>query len=573
MSFRYRFFATPFFATQFMPSISPAAVSDAEPESARVRALIYGRLALIFVLLLASWWWTTGFLDRTIEFPDTLFLFFASSVGLSFLYLVLRKTKAPYRSQVRLQIAADIVLVTWLVWETGIATSPYIPLYIVLISVSAFLLRKDETLGVGILSAGALTVASVFGVAGHGDVPAGQVIQIVGFNVIALLLVGLLSARVSERRAISEELRHTAASFEDLHILHERIVDSISTGLITTDLSGRIYAFNRSAQQITGLTPSDAVGQSAYSLLGEDKRERVENCLNRAAESSDTDPCVFETVLQIASGIDGRPSEITVSFSVAPLLSKAGAVTGLIFMFQDISRMKELEENLRRADRLAAVGRMAAGLAHELRNPLGSMSSALQFLQERSEFKDTESGLMNVVLNESDRLNSIITNFLAYARPSANGFAPQEKGEIDLSQTISDCIALLRHSPEVSASHTIDLAIPDHPVRINASDAQMKQVMWNLLQNGVQAMPDGGRLSVAIRNGGDRVRIAVADSGCGINDETLEHLFEPFTSATGGMGLGLSIVHKIISDHGGLINVETRVGSGTTVNVELPVNG
>ncbi len=555
-----------------MSAISPAVVSEAELYSARAKNLIIGRLALIFVLLLASWWWTSGYLDRTIEFPDSFFLFFASSLALSCIYLLLRRFNAQHWLQIRLQIAIDIALITWLVWETGVATSPYIPLYVVLISVSAFLLRKDETLGVGILSGGALTAVSVLG-SGTVDaaVPPGQVIQIIGFNVVALLLVGLLSARVSERRAISEELRHTAASFEDLHILHERIVDSISTGLITTDLSGRIYAYNKAAEQISGISASEAVGQSAYALLGEDKRARIENCLKRAQASENADPCVFETVLSVGSQNGTRPTQITVSFSVAPLLSKVGSVTGLIFMFQDISRVKELEANLRRADRLAAVGRMAAGLAHELRNPLGSMSSALQFLQQQTQLAERESGLMNVVLNESDRLNSIITNFLAYARPSANGLAAQERCEIDLAQTIGDCVALLRHSPEVTESHSIELSTPPYPVHINASETQIKQVVWNVLQNGLQAMPEGGRLSVNLKNGnGKLVRIAVADSGCGIDEESLDHLFEPFSSGSGGMGLGLSIVHKIISDHGGRINVQSRVGIGTTVNIELP---
>ena len=160
--------------------------------------------------------------------------------------------------------------------------------------------------------------------------------------------------------------------------------------------------------------------------------------------------------------------------------------------------MRALEESLRRSDKLAAVGRLAAGLAHEIRNPLGSMSSALQFVQEKVPPGTDEASMMDVVLRESRRLNNIIANFLAYARPSSDGFVADDTAYIDVGETIRDCIALLRHSPEFTDAHTLTFDLPADPIRLDVSETKIKQVLWNLLQNSIQAMPDGGDLSIAL---------------------------------------------------------------------------
>jgi two-component system sensor histidine kinase PilS (NtrC family) len=235
--------------------------------------------------------------------------------------------------------------------------------------------------------------------------------------------------------------------------------------------------------------------------------------------------------------------------------------------FQDVTEVRSLEEEVRRSDRLAAVGRMAAGLAHEIRNPLGSISSALQFLQERSEAPVEDVKLMDVVLRESDRMNSIITNFLAFARPAANGKG-EHRDEIDFGAALKDCLALVKHSPEVTNKHEFKLELPDRPAKILADETQLKQVCWNLARNAIEAMPDGGTLTVRATNApGNRVLVEFADSGIGMDDEMLDRVFEPFTSGSGGTGLGLSIVYKIVNDHGGTIDIQSAPGEGTRVTM------
>jgi len=543
----------------------------------KVQGLIAGRLALMFLLLLASWWWTNSFsaASASLEnFPSGLALFFLVSIALSGVYYLVLRFNNDLRWQMRIQFLIDILFVTGLVWQTGDLLSPYITLYIILICVAGFYVSKNYTLivaggCVACFTALSILIGQELLFSYSGEARASRIVQIIGFNNVAILLVGLLAARMSERRRVAEELKETAASFADLNVLHERIIQSIGSGLITTDLEGKIYAFNRAAEEISGLRAIETIGESVFSLLGDEIRPAIGICLGSPQRHSfESGP--IEAKMRTALRKDGSRRHVSVTCSVSPLFGRHGRFSGLIITFQDVTQIRQLEETLRRSDRLAAVGRMAAGLAHEIRNPLGSMSSALQFMQERTASTTDEASLMNVVLRESDRLNGIITNFLAYARPSANGFS-RETTLMDVSQALSDCLSLLRHSPEVMDFHNFDCDLPSSPITITANETEIKQVFWNVLQNAIQAMPGGGNLKVRLSESGKTfVRIEFQDTGCGINAETKRHLFEPFAYGARGMGLGLSIVHKIVTDHGGRIDVQSAVKKGTRVTVDLP---
>lgn len=557
-------------------AVVPIQKNAADPFLAgRIQKLILGRLGLIFLLLLASWWWNNSFSPQSVDaFPSGLFLFLMFAIGLSGVYALLAQRNQKYQWQMRGQFFVDALLISWLIWETGDIFSPYISLYIFLISIVGYFLGRNDTLFFAFLSAGLFTAQAVVATqslifAGADDVPPSRSVQIIGFNTIAILLVGLLAARMSERRRIGEELRHTEESFADLHILHERIVESIGSGLITTDLEGRIYAFNLAASKISGLSAANTVGRSIFDLFSTAARVPIERCVE-AARSGDHSLVHFEGEFRTPSHGNGGPG-VAVACAAAPLLGRNGELNGLIISFEDVTQIRALEETVRRSDRLAAVGRMAAGLAHEIRNPLGSMSSALQFLQEKVPPRTDEASLMNVVLRESERLNGIITNFLAFARPAANGFSKGRPLEFDLAATIDDCLALLRHSPEFLSEHRISWQKPDTAIKIRADEMQIKQVLWNLLQNAIQAMPKGGDLTVSLEaKTKSPLVITITDTGRGFGPDQLEHLFEPFAAGSGGTGLGLSIVHKIVTDHGGNIEVSSTPGIGTAIRVEMP---
>ena len=248
---------------------------------------------------------------------------------------------------------------------------------------------------------------------------------------------------------------------------------------------------------------------------------------------------------------------------------ETGAHTGLVITFQDLTQVRALEETSRRQDRLAAVGRVAAGIAHEIRNPLAAMRGSIQVLRSEMNGDPGQAELMEIVLRESDRLNHIITDFLTYARPR-----PVALADTDLREPLHETLTLLRHSPETHDEHTFEEDFPNEPIRAQADAAGLRQVFWNLSRNALAAMPAGGTLRVELRptNYGC-VRITFTDTGAGMSPVQVERLFEPFSSSTtGGTGLGLSIVYQIIRDHGGTINVRSREGHGTTIIIELPEN-
>lgn len=549
--------------------------SDDAVLTEKIQWLIFGRLALIFLLFIAGWWWTSSYLQIPDNFfPDGLFFLFLFSIGLTIFYLFLLHFNQYFRWQIRFQFLTDIFLITWIVWQTGDIISPYVTLYIILISAVGFFFGRTGTLFIAILCAACFTLLSVLSAKSYihsfaGEVPPSRFLQIIAFNNVALLIVGLLAARLSERRRLSEQLRETVADFADLNILHERIVESIKSGLITTDLDGKIYAFNHAAEDISGLKAAEAIGQSIFSVFGEAIRTPIDVCFG-SVQSDEFTTEHFETEISLAHR-EKHNRQVTVACSITPLVGKTGKVTGLILTFQDISQIRAMEETLRRSDRLAAVGRMAAGLAHEIRNPLGSMSAALQFLQEKLPPETADASLMDVVLRESERLNHIITNFLTYARPSANIFSKENFSDTDVGEAIRDCLALLRLSPEVKATHLLEFEPPKKQIKIQGNETQIKQVFWNILRNSLQAMPSGGKLNVRLKEFPEKnVQIIFEDTGIGISPEYLEHLFEPFSNHANGTGLGLSIVHKIVRDHGGRIDVQSRENRGTKITVELP---
>ncbi|NNE66153.1 MAG: PAS domain S-box protein [Pyrinomonadaceae bacterium] len=544
----------------------------------KTRGLIYGRLALIFMLMLAGWWWTSNYLELSADsFPIRLFILFLIAIALTLLYLFLLRFDSDYLWQIRAQLIIDILLISWLVSETGGYMSPYVTLYIVLISVAGYSLIKSETIVVSILSALGYSVVSFLSrdslfYSSSAEIPASRFLQTVAFNTVGILIVGLLAGHLSERRIVSRKLKETEESFDDLNILHERIVESIPTGLITTDIAGKIRTVNRAAAVMTGYTSAEAKGESIYRLFADDIRNSVELCLQRASEQRKFPAAHFESAISSRSNGGNPEHDATVACIVAPLVARSGMVNGLLISFQDISKIRAMEESLRQSDRLAAVGRMAAGLAHEIRNPLGSMSSAMQFLEEHVKPETADANLLGVVLRESDRLNEIITNFLTYAQLSGGKAEKQHLEPTDVRAAINDCLLLLKHSRELGDSIEINAELPDEPATIMANETQIKQVLWNLAQNAINAMPEGGTLDITLAESSsdESVSIVFKDSGCGITPEKIDRLYEPFTGSSKGAGLGLSIVHGIVRDHGGIINVESKVSEGTAVTIRFP---
>jgi len=263
---------------------------------------------------------------------------------------------------------------------------------------------------------------------------------------------------------------------------------------------------------------------------------------------------------------NGTSIEVGLSVAALPL---PNGTRGYLYTFQDVTDIKRFEQNARLQQRLAAVGEMAAGIAHEIRNPLASMSGSMQILKQELPLSADQAQLMDIVLRESERLNQTVKSFLAYAKPQRYSLLP-----LDLRQLVQETAMLLRNSPEVEQDHTVDVDLSADPVMISADENQIRQIIWNLATNGVRAMPSGGTLRLSALNEpsakGRSAVLLVEDEGVGIPPEDRDAIFQPFRGGFGkGTGLGLAIVYRIITDYGGQIEVRPRQ-VGTTFRVTFP---
>lgn len=542
----------------------------------KARKLAVGRVFALLLMMAASLFWNVESFPTAVQdlTRPPLLIFVAAlvlSLGFWFALNVQKlESETGLLAQITAQFIADIVLVTWLVFTTGDVKSPYITLYTVLICLTSIFFGAGGTILTAASCAFIFTAVS-FGVIyelipnlsgiGAATVTHKRAWQIVGFHDAAFFVVGLLAAQLTQRHTHSNvRLLETEQSLANLQRLHERIVESIRSGLVTTDLEGKIYLFNSAAEEITGFKSEEVRGWKIFDLLG-----NIEQPIAVALESVDRgeQPPRFEADFVTPDGFG-----IRLGYGISPLFADTGETTGLILTFQDLTDMRAMEESIRRKDRLAAVGRVAAGLAHEIRNPLGAMRGAIQVLQPAMQENSAQAQLMDIVLRESDRLNTIITNFLTYARPKKG-----ELAQTNICEVLRDSVTLLRHSPDLRQFHNLIEDLPEAPILVSADAAGLKQVFWNLARNAVQAMPNGGDLTIKLKSlNKNRLQILFSDTGCGMPAAQVERLFEPFSqSTTGGTGLGLSIVYQIIRDHNGTINVRSQENKGTTITIELPI--
>jgi two-component system, NtrC family, sensor histidine kinase PilS len=492
-----------------------------------------------------------------------------ATVLLSAVYLAGLRTRLALKAQGYIQFSVDICIVTWLVYRTGDVESPFLALYLVITFAACALLGRTGVTLVGALagvlyvSISVLTMSRVLPRAIGWAPYAGRELSWTQFmfslNLVAIFGVGLLSSQLAGRiRRNETQLASATRDLADYRLFNDRIIESMRSGLVTTDLLGHITTFNRAAEEITGYRARDVRGKEIYAIFGD-----IEEQIEAGLESIRTRTRLprFDISCKTAGG-----AEIHLGFSVAPLVDEAKNSRGYVLTFQDLTEVMELEREVRRQERLAALGKMAAGLAHEIRNPLASMRGSVQVLASELSFSQDQSQLMQIVLRESDRLNRIVSDFLTYARPPKI-----ERTVIELASLLSETISLLRNSPELRPDHLITEDYPDKPVLYEADPNQIRQIFWNLARNAIQAMPQGGELSVTLEARSEHdVTIAFSDTGHGMSREQRERLFEPFNSTSGGTGLGMAIVYQLVRDHHGRVLVESECGKGTRVAIRLP---
>ncbi len=394
------------------------------------------------------------------------------------------------------------------------------------------------------------------------DLPPVSVAQYtVALNTFGFFAVALLSGSLAERARQGEaQLEQATGEIADLQAFNQYVLDNLLSGLATADGRNRLVTFNRSAMMITGRTGGLPIGEAAGEVLQlpEAFAGTISQDLARVRSR--------RTDFQFRRP-DGQVIDLGVSVAALPL---PDGTRGYLYTFQDVTDVKRFEQSARLQQRLAAVGEMAAGIAHEIRNPLASISGSMQMLKQELPLSTDQAQLMDIVLRESERLNQTIKSLLAYARPQRF-----ELQRLDLRLMIQETAMLLRNSTEVEERHTIDVRLPEHDVLIDGDEGQIRQIIWNLATNGLRAMPDGGTLTLSALEelpGGQRTSVLlIEDEGVGIAPEDVDAIFQPFRGSFGkGTGLGLAIVHRIVTDYGGQIDVRSRPGKGTTFRVTFP---
>jgi two-component system sensor histidine kinase PilS (NtrC family) len=377
--------------------------------------------------------------------------------------------------------------------------------------------------------------------------------HLVGFYGVAIMSSYMVRATEQAQRSLAKT--HLDLSY--LQGLYGDVIQSMTSGLAITDRAGTLVALNPSGEQILGRSLEELQGRPLYET-GIFSAEEWQNLLSQTGET----PVRAETKTRHP---DGRMVDL--GYSLNQLFDGEGNWHGYILIFQDLTEWHDLQEQVRFQDRMAALGQMAAGLAHEVGNPLMSISGSVELLSRSLECNPQQDRLFGILLRESRRLNRTVKNFLDFARP-----VDRQLTEFDISGVLAEDVELLRNSKEVLESHEVVADLDPPEALLRADRDQMDQLFWNLTRNALQAMPDGGRLTVRGRLEEDAYRIEVEDTGIGMGEEEKTRLFQPFKSFfDDGVGLGMAIVYRIVEEHSGRISVESAPGKGTHVIVRLPL--
>ncbi len=545
----------------------PRVASPWEELSAKLKWLMFLRCVVITFLLGVT---------LLIQFKGSeaishpLYLLIGFVYLLTIFYAFLLKKMGNLKFFAHLQILLDVLFITALIYVTGGSESLFSFLYILsIITASMILYRRG---GILTASLSSILYGAAIDLEYHGIIhpisskifpaPDFNPLYTILMNIIAFYIVAFLSSLLSEEtRKSKEELMGVKIDLDKLEAINKNIVQNLTSGILTINPQDEITSFNRAAEEITGY--------SLYQVYNSRIGEFFPNL------ELDGQPSRFETTFKRP---DGTPLHL--GFSTSPLRDKEGKELGKILIFQDLTKVKEMEEEIKRMDRLAAAGKLAAGIAHEIRNPLASMSGAIQVLKRGLKLSSEDKRLMEIVLRETERLDRLISNFLLYALPTS-----KKKEITSLHHVIYDTLRLIFNSPEWKGNTEI-LRHLEEDILLEADPSQLKQLFWNLFLNAAQAMPLGGRLSVSTHllspqeikkdpeisffDSNSFVKITVSDTGSGIPLEYLDNIFDPFfTTKENGTGLGLSISHRIVEGLKGRIKVRSKEGEGTEFVIYL----
>lgn len=477
--------------------------------------------------------------------------------AVSIFYLVLLPLWNEHRVQSVLQVLSDLLFVTLVVYATGGVDSSLNFLYPLVIIVASILLPRVWaylTAALAFILYGAVLDLTFFEIvpsysSSHPGLRTLQAVILV--NLFAFMAVAYLAGLLSSKlRQVDVRLKHTSGQLENLQALHENIIESITGGILTTGPDGYVTFANAAAQKLLERKAHELIGTPVHHIF-----------LDPLPQTTG------DTTHGEVRYVTGNNYRKTFRVLVSGLEVPERGTIGFVYTFDDLTQIRRLEREVRMQDRLAAVGRLAAAIAHEIRNPLTSIAGSVSMLAEIPNLSEEHRRLLQIVTRESDRLNNIITDFLAYSRNRQYQLA-----RVDLLPLLEDTLTLLEHRLKAEDSHICVVRNYRATSVVSLADGdKIKQVFWNFCENAVRAMKDDGTLSVSVEIAGNEWQIIFADTGPGINPKIAERLFEPFQSEfEGGTGLGLAIVYQIVQAHEGKVWARSKLGIGSEFVLRLP---